>query len=45
MTKVSVIIPVYAAEKYIAATLQSVFEQTYKTLKFSLLMMVPQIEV
>lgn len=30
MKKVSVIIPVYAAEKYIAATLQSVFEQTYK---------------
>ncbi|GAB1538523.1 glycosyltransferase [Scytonema sp. NUACC21] len=30
MKKVSVIIPVYAAEKYIAATLQSVLEQTYK---------------
>jgi glycosyltransferase involved in cell wall biosynthesis len=29
MTKVSVIIPVYAAEKYIADTLRSVFEQTY----------------
>ncbi|KAF3885341.1 MULTISPECIES: glycosyltransferase family 2 protein [Nostocales] len=30
MKKISVIIPVYAAEKYIAATLQSVLEQTYK---------------
>lgn len=29
MKKVSVIIPVYAAEKYIAATVQSVLEQTY----------------
>lgn len=30
MKKVSVIMPVYAAEKYIAATLQSVLEQTHK---------------
>lgn len=30
MKKVSVIIPLYAAEKYIAATIQSVLEQTYK---------------
>ncbi len=30
MTKVSVIIPVYAAEQYIAATLKSVLEQTYR---------------
>jgi len=30
MEKVSVIIPVYAAEKYIAATVQSVLDQTYK---------------
>jgi glycosyltransferase involved in cell wall biosynthesis len=29
MKKVSVIIPVYAVEKYIAATVQSVLEQTY----------------
>ena len=29
MKKVSVIIPVYAAEKYIAATVQTVLEQTY----------------
>jgi glycosyltransferase involved in cell wall biosynthesis len=31
MKKVSVIIPVYGAEKYIAATMQSVLEQTYKS--------------
>jgi glycosyltransferase involved in cell wall biosynthesis len=30
MKKVSIIIPVYKAEKYIAATVQSVLEQTYK---------------
>ena len=30
MKKVSVIIPVYGVEKYIAATVQSVLEQTYK---------------
>lgn len=30
MKKVSVIIPVYKAEKYIAATVQSVLDQTYK---------------
>lgn len=30
MKKVSVIIPVYAVEKYIAATLQSVIKQTYQ---------------
>lgn len=30
MKKVSVIIPVYAAQKYIAATVQSILEQTYK---------------
>jgi glycosyltransferase involved in cell wall biosynthesis len=30
MKKVSVIIPVYKAEKYIAATVKSVLEQTYK---------------
>ncbi len=30
MKKVSVIIPVYKVEKYIAATVQSVLEQTYK---------------
>ncbi|MBW4452184.1 MAG: glycosyltransferase family 2 protein [Nostoc indistinguendum CM1-VF10] len=30
MEKVSVILPVYKAEKYIAATVQSVLEQTYK---------------
>lgn len=30
MKKVSVIIPVYGAEQYIAATLQSVLDQTYK---------------
>lgn len=30
MEKVSVIIPVYGAEKYIAATVQSVLEQTHK---------------
>jgi glycosyltransferase involved in cell wall biosynthesis len=30
MKKVSVIIPVYGAEKYVAATVQSVLEQTYK---------------
>lgn len=33
MKLVSVIIPVYKAEKYIAATLQSVLEQTYKTIE------------
>lgn len=33
MKKVSVIIPVYGAEKYIAATLQSVICQTYKNLE------------
>lgn len=30
MKKISVIIPVYKAEKYIAATVQTVLEQTYK---------------
>ncbi|GJD21194.1 glycosyl transferase family 2 [Rivularia sp. IAM M-261] len=30
MKKVSIIVPVYKAEKYIAATVQSVLEQTYK---------------
>jgi glycosyltransferase involved in cell wall biosynthesis len=30
MKKVSIIIPVYKAEKYIAATVQSALEQTYK---------------
>src|SRR4028118_491035 len=30
MKKVSVIIPVYQVEKYIAAAVQSVLEQTYK---------------
>ncbi len=30
MKKVSVIIPIYGVEKYIAATLQSVLDQTYK---------------
>jgi len=30
MKKVSVIIPVYGVENYIAATVQSVLEQTYK---------------
>lgn len=33
MKKVSVIIPVYGAEQYIAATLQSVVDQTYKNLE------------
>ena len=36
MKEVSVIIPVYAAEKYIAATVKSVLEQKYK--KFELLL-------
>jgi glycosyltransferase involved in cell wall biosynthesis len=30
MKKVSVVIPVYGVERYIAATLKSVLEQTYK---------------
>ena len=33
MKKVSVIIPVYKVEKYIAATVQSVLEQTYQNLE------------
>lgn len=33
MTKVSVIIPVYKVEKYIAATVESVLKQTYKELE------------
>jgi glycosyltransferase involved in cell wall biosynthesis len=36
MKKVSIIIPTYAAEKYIAATIQSVLEQTYKNFELLL---------
>jgi cellulose synthase/poly-beta-1,6-N-acetylglucosamine synthase-like glycosyltransferase len=41
MKKVSIIIPVYADEKYIAATVQSVLEQTYKNAAY-LLYLLPQ---
>ncbi len=41
MKKVSIIIPVYADEKYIAATMQSVLEQTYKNAAY-LLYLLPQ---
>ncbi|MEB3178369.1 MAG: glycosyltransferase family 2 protein [Nostocaceae cyanobacterium] len=37
MKKVSVIIPVYGAEKYIAATVQSVLDQTYQNLEIILI--------
>lgn len=33
MKKISVVIPVYNAEKFVAATLQSVIDQTYKNLE------------
>jgi len=41
MKKVSIIISVYADEKYIAATVQSVLEQTYKNAAY-LLYLLPQ---
>ncbi len=37
MQKVSVVIPVYGVEKYIAATVQSVLEQTYKNFELLLI--------
>ena len=33
MVKVSIVIPVYNAEKFIAKTIQSVLNQTYKNLE------------
>src|SRR4028119_483182 len=37
MKKVSVIIPVYKVEKYVAATVQSVLQQTYKNFELLLI--------
>ena len=42
---ISVIIPVYGVEKYIAQCLESVISQTYKNLEIIVLMMVLRIEV
>jgi glycosyltransferase involved in cell wall biosynthesis len=37
MKKVSIIIPIYSAEKYVAATIQSVLEQTYQLFELLLI--------
>ena len=43
MPKVSIIVPVYNTEKYLAQCLDSIINQSLKTLRFCVLMMVQQI--